>query len=287
MSEQMEQRSLESAVQLGCGLPEEPHLAVGRCDPNSEMRPGWRPRRKPMNRQGRKRSRSANWSRQGRLEQRNPSPWEILLACEMILSKKTKAHEQGWPLEEEIVAACEMILAIKPRTQEQGLPQEISTAAGLEVSHESGSTTDRKMSNKAEVANPADKSEQNVGGLPREEPEVQTDLLERQRRETTWSVRVVLPRLVGLRLETVGHWLAEVWNWTRTQLVFRQAKKRLRVCETVSLGEKRFVAVIEVDGKQFLVGGASGSVATLARLEPAQEFSEVLKRRWSQDPVQA
>lgn len=81
--------------------------------------------------------------------------------------------------------------------------------------------------------------------------------------------------------------LVAVWKWARRQIGSRQAKKRLRVCETVSLGEKRFVAVIEVDGEQFLVGGASSSVATLARLEPAQQFSEVLKRRWAEDPVQA
>ncbi len=75
--------------------------------------------------------------------------------------------------------------------------------------------------------------------------------------------------------------------WLRNQFLARQSKKRLRVCETVSLGEKRFVAVIQVDGEQFLVGGAAGSVATLARLEPQQEFSDILKRRWTESAVQA
>jgi hypothetical protein len=89
------------------------------------------------------------------------------------------------------------------------------------------------------------------------------------------------------RRKTSVHWLAGVWNWVCKQLRTSQTRKRLRVCESVSLGEKRFVAVIEVDGEQFLVGGASSSVATLARLEPARQFAEVLKRRWSQDPVQA
>ena len=76
-------------------------------------------------------------------------------------------------------------------------------------------------------------------------------------------------------------------EWVRKHVRAGPARKRLRVCESVSLGEKRFVAVIEVDGEQFLVGGASSSVATLARLEPSQEFSEVLKRRWAQEPIQA
>ena len=88
------------------------------------------------------------------------------------------------------------------------------------------------------------------------------------------------------RLSTILHWLGEAWNWMQ-KLGSRPTKKRLRVCESVSLGEKRFVAVIEVDGEQFLVGGASSSVVTLARLEPTPDFSEVLKRRWAHDAVQA
>jgi Flagellar biosynthesis protein, FliO len=88
-----------------------------------------------------------------------------------------------------------------------------------------------------------------------------------------------------LQWGTILRWLTWAWKYTRRQLVSRQSRKRLRVCESVSLGEKRFVAVIEVDGEQFLVGGASNSVATLARLEPTQEFSEVLKRRWAPDPL--
>jgi hypothetical protein len=97
------------------------------------------------------------------------------------------------------------------------------------------------------------------------------------------------PGLIGVEVKSteILSWLAGAWNWMRQQLGSRQSRKRLRVCESVSLGEKRFVAVIEVDGEQFLVGGASSSVATLARLAPSQEFSAVLQRRWAQDPVQA
>jgi len=90
-----------------------------------------------------------------------------------------------------------------------------------------------------------------------------------------------------LRPRNNQHWLARAWEWARKHLGSRQARKRLRVCETVSLGEKRFLAVIEIDGTQFLLGGASSSVVTLARLEPSHEFSEVLQQRWAQDPVQA
>jgi hypothetical protein len=88
------------------------------------------------------------------------------------------------------------------------------------------------------------------------------------------------------QLSTILYWLGKAWNWMQ-KLGSGPTKKRLRVCETVSLGEKRFVAVIEVDGEQFLVGGASSSVVTLARLESSPQFSDVLKGRWAPEAVQA
>jgi flagellar biogenesis protein FliO len=48
------------------------------------------------------------------------------------------------------------------------------------------------------------------------------------------------------------------------------------VAASVSLGEKRFVAVIEVDGHQFLIGGGATNVALLAKLETKESFGEVL-----------
>jgi Flagellar biosynthesis protein, FliO len=72
--------------------------------------------------------------------------------------------------------------------------------------------------------------------------------------------------------------LTGAWNWLWRRLKTQQAKKRLRVCETVSLGEKRFIAVVQVDGEQFLVGGSSSSVSTLAHLERPSEFSTMFKR---------
>ena len=42
--------------------------------------------------------------------------------------------------------------------------------------------------------------------------------------------------------------------------------RRLRVCETLSLGERRFLAVIEFDRQEFLVGGSGSSLTLLARL---------------------
>jgi flagellar biogenesis protein FliO len=81
--------------------------------------------------------------------------------------------------------------------------------------------------------------------------------------------------------------LTRTWTWTQQKLKSHQIRKRLRVCESVSLGEKRFIAVIQVDGEQFLVGGSSSSVSTLAHLEPLREFSDVLRNRCEQDLSQA
>jgi hypothetical protein len=97
----------------------------------------------------------------------------------------------------------------------------------------------------------------------------------------------IQPQSIQPPRKTILAWVETAWSWALKQLGSNPTKKRLRVCETVSLGEKRFVAVIEADGEQFLVGGAATSVATLARLQPTQEFSDVLQGRLSQNPVQA
>jgi flagellar biogenesis protein FliO len=47
--------------------------------------------------------------------------------------------------------------------------------------------------------------------------------------------------------------------------------KRMRVAETVSLGEKRFVSIVNVEGREFLIGGGSSGVTLLAQLSPVQQ----------------
>lgn len=56
----------------------------------------------------------------------------------------------------------------------------------------------------------------------------------------------------------------------------RSKSRRLRVCESLSLGEKRFVAVIQFETQQFLIGGGAHSVNLLARLGESADFAEVL-----------
>lgn len=99
--------------------------------------------------------------------------------------------------------------------------------------------------------------------------------------EPTFSLLERPGFLEALSLQCAGllRVLTQMWTWAQQKFKSHQVRKRLRVCETVSLGEKRFVAVIQVDGEQFLVGGSSSSVSTLAHLEPRPEFSDVLRTR--------
>lgn len=66
----------------------------------------------------------------------------------------------------------------------------------------------------------------------------------------------------GIALVTGG------WDWFQVRRRAQTRPGRLRVAESVSLGEKRFVAVVELDGQQFLVGGGAATVSLLARLRP-------------------
>jgi len=55
--------------------------------------------------------------------------------------------------------------------------------------------------------------------------------------------------------------------------------RRLRLCETLSLGNRGYVAVVRYHEQQFLVGGTSSSIALLARLEkPAGAENESVAR---------
>ena len=70
--------------------------------------------------------------------------------------------------------------------------------------------------------------------------------------------------------------LSRAWRWIRARRISRPSTRRLQVDASVSLGEKRFVAVIQVDGLQFLIGGAATNVVLLAKLGRKGSFGEVL-----------
>lgn len=80
--------------------------------------------------------------------------------------------------------------------------------------------------------------------------------------------------------------LHEGWRWLQRHgrvRVLNSRNRRLRVSETVSLGEKRFLSIVEVDGASFLIGGSASNVALLRALAPrgeGQPFSHVLGAAW-------
>jgi len=63
------------------------------------------------------------------------------------------------------------------------------------------------------------------------------------------------------------------WHWVQRAVKPRKVR-RLRVCESLSLGERRFLAVIEFDRQEFLVGGSGNSLALLARLHDGVVIGE-------------
>lgn len=78
------------------------------------------------------------------------------------------------------------------------------------------------------------------------------------------------------------------WRWLAAKRQEQLRGKRLRVIETVSLGEKRFAAVLHVDGAQFLIGGGPNNISLLASLQakPNQnEFADVLHQQTAQGPI--
>ena len=81
------------------------------------------------------------------------------------------------------------------------------------------------------------------------------------------------PRQMSQRRKPNTNTLARAWSWLNSKYKLTAAT-RLRVAETVSLGEKRFVALICVEGREFLIGGGTAGVSLLAQLGTARETAE-------------
>lgn len=58
--------------------------------------------------------------------------------------------------------------------------------------------------------------------------------------------------------------------WKRIRRWTERAPRRLRLCDSLPLGERRFVAVVEFERARFLVGGTPSSLVLLARLGTEQ-----------------
>ncbi len=90
--------------------------------------------------------------------------------------------------------------------------------------------------------------------------------------------RRVLRRTVGFAASPVRG-LRTAWSWYQGRRVLQIRSRRMRVAETISLGEKRFLAVVEVDDCQFLVGGGASSVAVLAQLGTLDAARNLMNQR--------
>lgn len=76
---------------------------------------------------------------------------------------------------------------------------------------------------------------------------------------------------------SVSRGTMRAWKWISRTYRFSTAK-RLRVAETVSLGEKQFVAILNVDGCDFLIGGGASGIALLAHMQkPIEHSADVLE----------
>jgi len=83
----------------------------------------------------------------------------------------------------------------------------------------------------------------------------------------------------GTLLERILHWVTMAVRHTAGALKTQRNVKAMRLCETISLGEKRFLAIVQVDEERILIGGSASSVALLTRLPEKQPFAAVLLER--------
>ena len=100
--------------------------------------------------------------------------------------------------------------------------------------------------------------------LHREAPEQTSDAL----RPGTSANRFALRFGRSIREQVVFGWakLAKLGNNLRPR-----AARQLRLCETLPLGERRFVSVVQFEEQKFLIGSAANSVVLLTRLEKQKD----------------
>jgi len=97
-------------------------------------------------------------------------------------------------------------------------------------------------------------------------------------KESLESPLLVFPGGAPLKtLQNASGLISRVWTWFRERQTARVNSRRLHVAASVSLGEKRFIAVIEVDGQQFLIGGGATTVSLLAQVDNSESLGKVLE----------
>jgi hypothetical protein len=77
--------------------------------------------------------------------------------------------------------------------------------------------------------------------------------------------------------------LSKTRSWISALLESRSSARKLWLEETVSLGQKRFLALVNVNGKHLLIGGGAQEVTLLAELGTAKARGATNERRRSRD----
>jgi len=79
-------------------------------------------------------------------------------------------------------------------------------------------------------------------------------------------------RAEALRIPASPLWAWIDALWKRWLPLVRRPPRRLRLCESLALGERRFVAVVEFESARFLLGGTASSLVLLSRLSDADSL---------------
>ncbi len=84
---------------------------------------------------------------------------------------------------------------------------------------------------------------------------------------------------------TLESFARHIWAWLKDKRALQLRSKRLTVTETVSLGDKRFVSIVKVDDRHFLIGGSTSSIALLTDLpahpQEPEAFETILSESWA------
>ena len=80
--------------------------------------------------------------------------------------------------------------------------------------------------------------------------------------------RAHLSGVLGARLLRYAvTYAGAAWQWVERRRTLQLSNRRLRLTETISLGEKRSVSIIQVNDVQYLIGHCAGSVQLLAKID--------------------
>ena len=85
----------------------------------------------------------------------------------------------------------------------------------------------------------------------------------------------------------MGNCLAKVMRWLGTlgRLWPSHPPRQLHLRETLALGERRFIAVVEFERQKFLIAGTGSSVGMLAALPSGRSVNEKLELAALQEQV--